>query len=118
MDIIFRDLSSKEKKKLAYNADAIKNSLKNILNTRKGSFPGNPIFGSDLSDYIFELADGLTNSIIKDEIEQAILNFEKRVKIESVDVNVNEAYNSMVVDIYFSIKEDISDEIQSVSVTF
>jgi phage baseplate assembly protein W len=118
MDYIYTDLSSTEKSRLDYDADAIKNSLKNILNTRKGEFPGNPHFGSDVSDYLFEMADGVTNSIIQFQVEQAIRNFEKRVKVEAVVVEENVAYNSISLDIYFSIIEDVDDTTHSVTITY
>ena len=39
------------------DAAAVKQSVKNIVRTRKGEKPFNPEFGSNIGDFLFELAD-------------------------------------------------------------
>jgi len=104
--INYKDFSSTDKKNFDTNVDVIKNSLKNILYTRKGSFPGNPLFGSDLYEDLFELNDTLTEIIIKTKIEIAISNWEKRVNIENISIKRIPEYNKIIINILFTLKDD------------
>lgn len=88
------------------NADAVLNSLTNIIATPIGSVPGHPEFGCGMDKYLFELIDPLIAQLIEEEIRYAVLRWEPRVKIIKIDVTDDPDYNRILINIYFSIKSD------------
>lgn len=66
--------------------NAIRNSIKNILLTRKGERPFNPLFGCNLKDYLFEPADPITTASMRSEIYETLGNQEPRVKVKEVAI--------------------------------
>ena len=101
----------------ATNLNAIKQSIKNILLTRRGSIPGKPYFGSDIYNIIFQPLDHLTVSITKNYIEEALDNFEDRIDVKDIDIKKDEAFNKVVIDIYFSYNSGQSEENSSTSLS-
>lgn len=101
----------------AVNLNAIKQSIKNILLTRRGSVPGKPYFGSDIYNIIFQQLDHLTISIAKNYIEEALDNFENRINVKDIDIKKDEAFNKVVIDIYFSYNSGQSEEKSSTSIS-
>ena len=90
----YRDLSTKFKIHPAFgdvrplrDIDAIKNSIRNILLTRKGERPFNPKFGCNLKQYLFEPADPITKASMDQEIKYSIGEQEPRVEIQNVVID-------------------------------
>jgi len=83
--------------------NAIKNSVKNILLTKKGERPFNPLLGCNLKKYLFEPADGFTKNAIEHEIRTSIGEQEPRVKIIDLIVAYNADKNSYEITITVSI---------------
>jgi uncharacterized protein len=73
--------------RLATDIEAINNSIRNILNTPKGSVPGNPTFGSDLEGVLFEVIDDITFSLIQNIIIDELEKWEERITIQEVNLN-------------------------------
>ena len=73
--------------RLATDIEAINNSIRNILNTPKGSVPGNPTFGSDLEGVLFEVIDDITFSLIQNIIIDELEKWEERITIKEVNLN-------------------------------
>ena len=73
--------------RLATDIEAINNSIRNILNTPKGSVPGNPTFGSDLEGVLFEVIDDITFSLIQNIIIDELETWEERITIQEVNLN-------------------------------
>ena len=94
---------------------AIKDSLLLIITTSKGSRPFDPRFGCDLNRALFENINPLTVDTLSKNINEAIRNYEPRVK--SLDVEVTPQYddNSIIVTIYFSIIDN-PDELEQLKV--
>jgi len=85
------------------NANAIKRSIRNIVQTIPGERFFNPILGSDVRSSLFEFVDFGTASVIQKEIKTAIENFEPRVyniQVEAIAIPDN---NEFEVNIYFEI---------------
>ena len=85
------------------NANAIKRSIRNIVQTIPGERFFNPILGSDVRSSLFEFVDFGTASVIQKEITTAIENFEPRVyniEVEAIAIPDN---NEFEVNIYFDI---------------
>jgi phage baseplate assembly protein W len=66
------------------NETAISRSIRNIVFTLPGEKFFNENFGSRVSKSLFENVDEISASIIKDEIENSINNYEPRVQLIEV----------------------------------
>lgn len=89
---------------------AIKQSIKNILSTPRGSVPGRPEFGSDVYNVLFSQLDHLTESIASNYVKEALTEFEDRIEISSVDFTSSPEYNRLIIDIYFSYVDEVTAE--------
>lgn len=85
------------------NEDAIKRSVINLVRTRVGERFFNPLLGSKVENYYFELADIGIEEPLKEEIEIVIRNFEPRVILRSVNVLLYPEDNAMEVSIVYDI---------------
>ena len=74
---------------LADDGVDIAQSLEILLSTRIGERLLEPRYGCDLTRFIFEPLDTTLATHIKELVRNAILYFEPRIKLESVDLNVN-----------------------------
>ena len=85
------------------DAAAVKQSIKNLLLTDFYEKPFQPFFGGNLRAMLFELADEDTEDEVEENIINAINNYEPRVEVLSIDVNVLPDQNDMRVSVYFKI---------------
>jgi phage baseplate assembly protein W len=85
------------------DAAAVRQSVKNLLQTNRGERPFQPDFGADLRSMFFELADYFTEKRIEKQIIIAIENYEPRARIISVDAKSMPEYNDVTVNIVFQI---------------
>lgn len=69
-----------------YDESAIKNSLRNLFNTKPGQRFLFPKYGLDLNQYLFEAVSEFNGQIIGEKIVTAIKNFEPRVTLRRCDV--------------------------------
>ena len=79
----------------AENTEAINNSIKNILLTKKGTLPGDPEFGSGIWNVIFEPMDGLTLKLVDSYVRECLARYEPRVLVNTVDVEEVPEFNSL-----------------------
>jgi phage baseplate assembly protein W len=85
------------------NESAIARSIRNLVFTYPGERFFNENLGSKISRSLFENIDDISASIIKDEIENTIRNYEPRVSLISVDVSPNYDNNEFNVTINYRI---------------
>jgi len=85
------------------NETAIARSVRNLIFTTPGERFFNENLGSQVSKSLFENMDEITASVIKDEIENTINNYEPRVDLISVKVSPNYDYNEFNVTIEYYI---------------
>ena len=71
------------------NETAIARSIRNLVFTLPGERFFNQNLGSRVSQSLFENIDDVSASILQDEIQNTIINYEPRVDLISVDVNPN-----------------------------
>lgn len=90
-----------------YDNAAIRNSLQNILMTRRGSVPGKPLFGSDLHLLTFDQMDAITIKLAERYTLEAISRFEDRIRVNDVTVIKNEAFNKININIEFEYNSSI-----------
>jgi phage baseplate assembly protein W len=68
------------------NELAIKRAISNLINTKRGSKPFAPEYGTNIQDYLFENQDAFAKNEIVTEIRGAIERFEPRVIVNNVTV--------------------------------
>ena len=85
------------------NESAIRRSVRNIVETIPTERFFNSSFGSDVRSSLFEFVDFGTASVIQNQIETAITNFEPRVENINVEVEPNSDYNTFSVVVIFDI---------------
>lgn len=95
---------------LSSDLEAIKNSIKNIVLTPKGSRPFNPEFGSRVGNLLFENASPLITIAMRSEIFKVISKYERRVKDVVVDVSDDNDDNTYNISISFTAQYDTQVE--------
>ena len=83
--------------------DAIKRSIRNIIQTIPSERFFNPSFGSDIKTSLFEFVDFGTASLLQTQIEIAISNYEPRVDNVKVEVTPNPDQNNFEINVIFDI---------------
>jgi phage baseplate assembly protein W len=71
---------------LVSNEADIKESLDILLSTSLGERVMQPRYGCDLQDYIFEPLNAAMIGFLRDLVENAILFYEPRIKVEEITV--------------------------------
>jgi phage baseplate assembly protein W len=85
------------------DANAVKQSLKNLLLTNRFEKPYRPQYGADLGGLLFELMDGNTGNEMIARIKSAINRYEPRAKVLDLKVVASPDYNSVSVIIEFRV---------------
>ncbi len=85
------------------NENAIRRSVRNIVQTIPTERFFNSLLGSDITQSLFEFIDFGTASVIQRQIEISISNFEPRVENVIIDVDPTPDSNSFNVTVIFDI---------------
>ena len=85
------------------NENAIARSIKNIVFTLPGEKFFDPLFGSDISNALFENIDDISGGIIEDQLRESINNYEPRVNIISLVANPDPDNNSYNVTLTYAV---------------
>tara|TARA_Y100001951_G_C11218611_1_gene227362 strand:- start:211 stop:579 length:369 start_codon:yes stop_codon:yes gene_type:complete len=88
------------------NEAAIARSIRNLVLTEPGERFFEPDLGSNVQRSLFELLDDISASQIKDEIENAINNFEPRVQLlpdNGIEVTPDYDNNQFNVTVRYNI---------------
>ncbi len=67
--------------------DDIRESLEILLTTRPGERIMQPKYGCSMEELLFENLNTGTKTLIKDRIRTAILYFESRIEVQSIDLD-------------------------------
>lgn len=86
-----------------YDERAIKNSIVNILNTTPGQDLLDPEFGLNLIKYLFEPVNQTTGRFIGEDIIKGLTNYEPRILIRNIDIEVNEDEQTYYVTLNIEI---------------
>ena len=97
------------------NENAIKKSVRNLVQTIPTERFFNSILGSNVRDSLFDFVDFGTASAIQDQIEITIQNFEPRVDNVVVEVEPRPDLNEFEVTVIFDI---VGQELPTQEFTF
>lgn len=85
------------------DAAAVKQAVKNLIQTNFHEKPFLPRFGGNIREFLFELAYSDIKGDIKNNIIRAIQTYEPRAKILKIDVNPRPESNSLSVTLEFQV---------------
>ena len=85
------------------NANAIRRSVRNLVQTIPGERFFRPNLGSSVYESLFDLMDFGTSNLIEQEIITTLRNFEPRVNNVRVRVSARPDQNNFDVTIFFDI---------------
>ena len=75
------------------DVEAVKRSVKNLINLNHYEKPFHPEIGSNIRDILFEPMTPLTEVFLAKKIEEVLINHEPRVRLVRVNVNSNPDQN-------------------------
>ena len=85
------------------DAEAVKRSVRNLINTNHYDRPFNPIMGSNVRDLLFEPYTELTAVSLAFKVREMIDFYEPRVEIIGLEVNPQQDRNSYFMRLEFVI---------------
>jgi len=85
------------------NVEAVKRSVRNLINTTHFDRPFHPEIGGDVRTLLFEPMTPLTALNLQRKVEEVLVNFEPRISLVQVAANPNPDANSYDLSIYFYV---------------
>jgi phage baseplate assembly protein W len=85
------------------NEDAIRRSIRNLVQTIPTERFFNPTIGADVKTSLFDFVDFGTASVLEQQIKIAIENYEPRVENPRIDVRPRPDLNAFEITITFTI---------------
>lgn len=85
------------------NVAAVNQSLRNLLLTKNYERPFNSDLGSPINALLFEPFSPMLRIMLRKSIEQVIENYEPRVQLDDVKVNLLEDSNNVEINIFYHI---------------
>jgi len=86
-----------------FNEDAIKNSVINLVRTTIGERFFQPSLGTNIEGSIFELTTTEISFALENEINQVLRNYEPRILVTNISVNVYDDNYELEIIIEYSI---------------
>lgn len=85
------------------NENAIRRSVRNLIETIPTERFFNSLLGSDVRSSLFEFVDSGTASVIRDQIKTTLQNFEPRIENIQVEVDPQPDLNTFNITVLFDI---------------
>lgn len=86
------------------DAEAIKRSVRNLINTNNYERPFRPEIGSGIRGLLFEPMTELTSHFMQLKIAEILNEYEPRISLSDIVINNQEDKNAYGVSIHFIIK--------------
>ena len=86
------------------DAEAIKRSVRNLINLNNYEKPFRPEIGSGIRCLLFEPMTELTSHFMQVKIAEILNQFEPRISVSNIIINNQEERNAYSVSIHFLIK--------------
>ena len=113
----YKDFPNDLKSNPVTDKEAIRQSIRNIINTRKGSVPGKPDFGCPLDSYLFEPLDDTLKGLMIGDINTSLRQWEPRINVEDISIEFQEAYNRIDINIDYSYSMVRTDDYESITIS-
>ena len=85
------------------DVNAVKRSVRNLVNTQFYERPFHPELGCGVRDLLFENFTPMTGIFIRRKIEGVLVNYEPRANISSIAVNEQQDRNGINVEVNFYV---------------
>lgn len=117
-DINYKLNTSNQDIQLSHESEAINNSIRNILLTPKGSLPGNPNFGTNIEDVLFEILDEITLDYLRNIIYTELQKQEPRINVMKISFTTNIDEGQILAKIEYLIvnTNDIESTLVKISI--
>lgn len=93
-----------------YNENCIKRSLLHLMLMEKWDVPFHPEISSGLQDSLFELAGDITRNNIRSNIEWIIKQYEPRILVKDINVELSQAQDAYAITIQFLVKNILKED--------
>ena len=104
LDLNFgRNIVTNDVNKLT-DVEAVKRSVRNLINTNHYERPFHPEIGSGIRGLLFEPMTELTSHFMQVKIAEILNEFEPRISVSNIIINNQEDRNAYSVSIHFLIK--------------
>lgn len=88
----------------AYEED-IRQAIRIILGTNRGERQMRPDFGAGLNSFVFEPVNTTTMQLVKTRVEEALIDWEPRIDVDSVTVTTDDTQrNTLLIDIAYRVR--------------
>jgi phage baseplate assembly protein W len=100
------EFDAHEKKSRMASADEdIHESLRIILSTAPGERVMNPAFGCGLRTHVFNSASASMITELRDMVERAILFYEPRINLNSIDIAIRDAAGGIIdINVRYTVR--------------
>ena len=79
-------------------------SIWTILATAPGERVMRPDFGCGLHDLVFALPDAATIGKVKEKVKSALVRWEPRISVQSVDVEIKDRGEILLINIHYTVR--------------
>jgi len=100
--------AKKLKLRTSVGEESIKESIMLILGTSRGERVMRPDFGCRLNDMLFSSNELGTATLIQTYVEEALLNWEPRIEVQSVSATMSQTEPTVEINIEYIIKSSNS----------
>jgi len=111
LDFNFTRLSTTSDIARKSDVEAVKQSMKSLIQTRYFERPFQPYLGTSIADLLFENNTPMTRRLIEKSIREVIDNHEPRARIEDVQVFDEPDTNTYRVRIFFYVVNFTGSEV-------
>lgn len=87
----------------AYEED-VRQAILIILQTNHGERVMRPEFGAGLNEFLFEPVNTTTMALLKTRVQDALVDWEPRIDVKSVDVSTSGELNKLEIDISYVVR--------------
>ena len=85
------------------NIEAVKRSVRNLINTSHYERPFHPEIGSDVRSLLFENMTPLTALNLQRKVQEVLINFEPRIRLVQIYATPDYDGNSYQLTVYFYV---------------
>lgn len=84
--------------------ESVRQSILIILQTNHNERVMRPDFGAGLRDFLFEPVTPSTMSLVQTRVEEALVDWEPRIDVDSVTVTAGAQLNQLFIDIAYTVR--------------